>query len=359
VVAFDFGFTSSGTLSYQAVDGGGNASSNVSATITRDVDLTPAVLDGTNGDDLIFGGAGNETLSGQTFFTPLGQGGNDTYLFRSTGDGNDTIYDIGGSDSIVIGLRGGAFGALTIADSNTSSFNGNLVINYNGQQITVANYFDNSNYRVEQLFIDGGGTVGAYAFGTGAYTFGTTDGSIRNAAAGVNTVLAGDSSVDTLNGNSGNDLLFGNGGVDTISGGEGNDLLVGGSGIDTITGGNGLDVIRFDQNSLSSNHDIINGYNGTAGDANGDILDVSALLDSAFNPATDNINNFVRVIVDGGSDDISGTDTTDFLVQVDLNGPSSGANFQTVAVLNGYNSAGSENVRIYLEGQEYQFTTPA
>jgi len=177
----------------------------------------------------------------------------------------------------------------------------------------------------------------------------------------VNTVLAGDGDTENLNGNSGYDLLFGNGGADTMEGNAGADLLVGGAGIDTITGGNGVDVIRFDQTTLAGNHDIVNDYNGTVGNANADILDVSALLDSAFNGGTDNVNDFVRVILnDGGTgDDIAGDDANDFLVQVDLNGPSSGANFQTVAVLNDYNTSGLQNVRVYLEGQEYQFTTPA
>jgi len=50
-------------------------------------------IDGGEGNDILVGGSGNDTLSGGL--------GDDTYLFTS-GDGFDTIDDIGGNDTLVI-----------------------------------------------------------------------------------------------------------------------------------------------------------------------------------------------------------------------------------------------------------------
>ncbi len=341
-----------GSFQYRAQNEAGSTSSLVTAQITVD---SSGALSGNGSGNLLFGEAGNDTLDGQ--------GGNDTYFFRPTGDGNDSIVDLSGADRIVIGLLGGSLvglspgAGLNMLDTGAAGA-GDLVITYNGQAITVANHFVGSN-NVEQLIFNGGGRVGAYALSPGAYALSDDDDGTSNAGGG-NTVLAGSNSSETLAGDFANDLLFGNGSNDVLSGNGGSDLLVGGAGVDTITGGDGLDVIRFDQGTLSGNHDLINNYNGTAGDGNGDILDVSALLDAAFTPG-DNVNNFVRIILnDGGAgDDIAGNDTDDFLVQVDLNGPSGGANFQTVAVLEECNTVGLQNVRVYLEGQEHQFTSPA
>jgi hypothetical protein len=128
--------------------------------------------------------------------------------------------------------------------------------------------------------------------------------------------------------------------------------------MDTLTGGNGIDRVIFEETG-SANVDTINTYNGSVTDR--DIIDVSALVDAAFAPGNNSPANFVRIIQGGTSgDDIGNNDPNDFLVQVDVNGATGGASFQTVAVLNDYNNgaAGTQPVAVYLEGQEYQFQTP-
>ena len=116
------------------------------------------VLNGTAGDDLILGLAGNDTLNGNAGNDVLVGGagndilngglGNDTYSF-ATGDGNDTIQEAGGTDRISI-----AVGAtLTTLNFNEvvslGTANDNLVIGYNGQQITVNDHFDTAGEAVE------------------------------------------------------------------------------------------------------------------------------------------------------------------------------------------------------------------
>ena len=98
-------------------------------------------VDGGSGNDLLVGGTGNDTL--------FGGGGNDTYLF-ALNDGIDTINENGGSnggggnDQITIMANGAALSSLNFFDS-VAGAGGNLVIDYNGQQITVINEFNGNN----------------------------------------------------------------------------------------------------------------------------------------------------------------------------------------------------------------------
>ena len=190
-------------------------------------------IDGGAGVDTIAGGAGNDSLAGGA--------GNDTYNFGLT-DGTDTITEsgVGTGDSIVILASGADLTTLDFTDSSTTNATGNLVISYNGQQITITNHFVGGN-NVETLTFSGGATFAGFSLGTGAYTLSTDDATPRAAAAGVNTILAGSSNLETLNGNTGNDLIFGGGGNDTITSGDGTNLMVGGAGNDGMTGGTGAD----------------------------------------------------------------------------------------------------------------------
>ena len=189
------------------------------------------------GDDVLNGGANDDTLNGGA--------GNDTYVFGLT-DGADTITESSGTDGIVIQSNGAALASLDFSDSNAATTNaGNLVMAFNGQQITVNNQFAGGGNVVETLTFGGGGTFAGYQLGTGAYTLITDDISPRSAASG-NNIIVGSSAVETLTGGTGNDLLFGSGANDTLTGGDGNDLLVGGAGTDAMSGGTGDDTYVVD-----------------------------------------------------------------------------------------------------------------
>ena len=290
-------------------------------------------VDGGNGNDLLVGGTGNDTL--------FGGGGNDTYVF-GLNDGIDTINENGGAapgggnDQITIMASGAALSSLNFLDS-VAGAGGNLVIDYNGQQITVINEFaTGNNSTVETLTFFGGASYLGYDLGSSSYTFGS----------GVNSIQAGDNGDNTLTGGLGRDLLFGNAGNDTLTGGGGTDLLVGGDGNDTLTGGTGDDVLVG-----GTGNDILTGGGGNnryvfaeAGAANADIItdfstkdvvDLSPLLDSHFGPA-DNPADFARVVQVGSS----------VIVQADQDGAANGQNFATVAVLNGYGTAGADLVHV-------------
>ncbi len=150
-----------------------------------------STLTGLAGNDTLTGAAGNDTLIGGAGTDALsGAGGNDTYTFALT-DGTDTITEGGGTDDIDIDAQGAALTTLDFSDSNTTNATGNLVIAYNGQQITVTNHFVAGNNTVETLTFLGGATYMGHALGTGAYTLSTDDATPRAASVGVDTILAG------------------------------------------------------------------------------------------------------------------------------------------------------------------------
>ena len=94
---------------------------------------------GTTGNDIINGGKGDDYLSGQV--------GNDSYIFYS-GDGNDTIVDWQGKNSIT-------FGDMALADISFEFNAADLLIKYSGGAITLNNYFSARNPSFDLLFSDG------------------------------------------------------------------------------------------------------------------------------------------------------------------------------------------------------------
>ncbi|WP_212001903.1 calcium-binding protein [Bradyrhizobium sp. JYMT SZCCT0180] len=255
-ITFNDDATADGSFSYQTIDGVGNASSPaVTATIDRPNATENPAITGTAGNDVIFGYTGTDALNGGA--------GNDTYAFRGSGDGSDTITETSGTDAILIGTNGATFTTLNFSDTSNGTGNGNLVIAYGATDtITVSGHFDTAaGNTVETLTFVGGATFAGYSLGSSPYTLSTDDDGAPSAAAGVNTIMADDGGTNPISGNSGKDLLFGNDGSDTINGAGGNDLIVGGDDNDQLRGGAGDDTYVFD---LADDGDTLN-ENGDAG----------------------------------------------------------------------------------------------
>ncbi len=211
-------------------------------------------LNGLGGDDYIYGNAGNDTLNGgsgddtledydggdDTFIGGTGNdmlsdggGGNDTYIFN-LGDGQDEIDDYLGTDKLV-------FGSGITADSITGRQGDYdeliLYIGSNGDQITITNWFNDTDAQIESAeFADG--TVWT-----------STD--LHNLTLAVNgtegsdDLYSPDSGDSTLNGLGGDDYLYGNAGNDTLNGGAGDDTLEDqDGGDDTFIGGTGNDTLE-------------------------------------------------------------------------------------------------------------------
>ncbi len=73
------------------------------------------------------------------------------------------------------------------------------------------------------------------------------------------------------------------------------------------------------------------------------MIDVSGLLEAHFGEDSQ-VSDFVNVLENG----------SDVTIQVDVNGPASGAHFVDVAVLHGYGTSASDIVRIAFENVEQQ-----
>jgi Ca2+-binding RTX toxin-like protein len=226
-------------------------------------------LSGTAGDDLILGLAGNDTLNGLAGNDVLVGGlgndtlngglGNDTYTF-GLADGNDTVNEPvnatsgGNADRIVIQAAGVALTGLNAFDSNTGTQNGNLVVNFNGQSVTVNSHFNGTNAQtgVERINFNDG-SFGGYLLGAEDYLISRLDpanrdsGGVNLSASTVNNFVVGEQGVnDVITGGSGNDLIFGGTGDNDLFGGAGDDLLVGGSGAgdnDFLDGGLDADTM--------------------------------------------------------------------------------------------------------------------
>ena len=238
------------------------------------------VLKGADGNDVLVSKGGNDTLDGGA--------GADTYGF-GRGSGKDTItdYEYGGTNQDTIVLSG-----LNTVDLTATEQCGNdLILKFgDADQITVQNYFDNSNaYRVER-FVFADGTVWGdanlknilvrYGDASANSITGYSDGTNRIYGLDGNDYLYGGALADTLDGGIGDDNLRGNAGADNLLGGAGNDTLSGNADADTLDGGIGNDVLKGGAGNdtykfaVGSGVDRISDYDTTAG--NTDVVTIGA-----------------------------------------------------------------------------------
>ncbi len=172
-----------------------------------------AIIDGTDGPDLICAGPGNNLINGL--------GGNDL-IFGS--EGSDTISGGGGADRI----RGGAGDDVITGGPGDDKIAGGP----GDDKIRSGRGHDIVNGGVGADFIQGG--PGDDKLRGGAR-------SDRIIGGPGNDRIAGGNGNDRLIGQDGDDVLFGGVGDDTITGGAGDDQLRGGGGDDNLDGNDGND----------------------------------------------------------------------------------------------------------------------
>lgn len=222
---------------------------------------------GKNGNDLIFGSAGNDDIrGGNGVDILLGLGGNDT--IRGGNDRNS--MDGGDGDDRILGGS---------AEDWMHGGNDNDVLKGFGGR--------------DQLYGDAGDDR----------LFGGDD----------DDILYGGSGKDTLKGGEGNDSIGGGEGNDTLRGEGGHDWLIGNDGKDKMFGGTGADTFGFDATSFND-VDQIKDLNL----AEGDRIDLSNILDGFYDSLNDAIADFVQITDNG----------THSFIKVDQNGGAD--NFQTV-----------------------------
>ncbi len=170
--------------------------------------LKADLMIGGNGNDILFGNEGTDTLYGDDGNDIL-QGGNGRDFLRG-GDGNDILQGGNGDDN----AAGGA---------------GNDIINLDAGD-------DWANGDAGNDIVNGGSGDDILLGGTGN--------DIINGGSDNDELFGGDG-VDIVNGESGNDKLYGGAGNDVVNGGSGTDTLTGEDGNDTLDGGTGNDTFVF------------------------------------------------------------------------------------------------------------------
>ncbi|WP_095051635.1 VCBS domain-containing protein [Pseudomonas sp. Irchel s3b2] len=134
--------------------------------------------------------------------------------------------------------------------------------------------------------------------------------------------------------------LVGSMAADVLSGSDGNDILAGRGGEDTLSGGAGADVFAYLNEAEGG--DTILDYNF----AEGDSLDLSALLSANFVSGISQASDFVQLAQSG----------SDITVQVDADGAANGTNFADVAVLANTGTSGTDLVRTWFGEADHTLT---
>lgn len=302
---------------------GGNDEIN----IPRLPGLTEVIVNGGDGDDLIFGdanGAGDDDLPILTDlrFVAHGNAGNDTIngfkadgdpMLLLTGTGNK-IYGDAGDDT----LTGSVGRDLIFAGSGNDVVSGGddeAVPGANGSDRLFGEGDNDVIYGHSGMdFIDGGsgddllfgGDDNDTIFGSsgGDEIHGTDGDDTIDGGGGVDVIFGengndnihGGTENDTLHGQLGDDVLFGddgddvingNEGMDTIDGGADRDMIFGGTEADTLRGGTGDDTIRG-----STGADMIFGDDGNDtlyGEADNDLIEGNAGADTMSGGSGDDI----------------------------------------------------------------------
>ena len=211
-------------------------------------------LSGLSGDDVLYGGADNDTI--------VGSEGNDQLFGGSGADivvGDGQLYDLSFHASgspitpTTLTITNSADGPITLSQIGTDGSSTNIYVLVEGETYVLATHTEtNFVLRDENGFfldsIEGGLNQTVTYSGT------------------FNDTIYGEVGTDDLRGQMGNDTIYGGNDADTVYGGAGDDLLYGDAGVDTIYGGDDADTI------FQSGADIID---GGAGGNDWDTLEMS------------------------------------------------------------------------------------
>ena len=198
------------------------------------------------GIERVIGGAGNDTLIGNSVANVLaGGGGDDTY-----------IVDAGGTVT-----EAATAGIDTVSSSQSFALGANI----------------------ENLVLTGGSNV-------------------NGSGNGLDNAITGNGGGNALSGGAGADTLDGGANNDSLNGDGGNDVLIGGTGNDSMNGGGGNDTFLF---ASGFGNDVVTGFdaNGDGTLATQDVLDLSTYdpIGEAAGITADNFGDFVHIEVSSGN----------------------------------------------------------
>jgi len=294
-------------------------------------------LSGGAGADTINGGLQNDHITGGSGADSLSGGdGQDTFIYTAPGDivAGETVDGGIDTDFVQINAAGSYdFSGITLTSIEALVYAAASTVTLAGTQVgtgQIATIFGDGN---ANALIVNGASVDLSAVSFLSWTAGTDTISIN-----------GTSSADILKGSSQNDTINAGAGDDVLIGGAGADILSGSFGADTLTGSAGADTFVFDAAALADAtaplpiFDRITDYDqsgGTFSTGEGDQLDLSALLSTAFNHGSGQpIASLVRAVASG----------TGANLEIDPDGTANGANFVTIARLDGIHAGNQVNV---------------
>ncbi len=293
-------------------------------------------LNGGDGNDILYGQAGDDTLSGGMAAAGgtnqlWGGTGNDTasYVFL-----NDVIYaDLGAQAAHVGGvlvdqmnsienLIGGAGNDVLVGDAGGNVLSGgagvDILYGLGGDDTLIGGEPDYDGV-ANQLWGGTGTDTASYAWtGDAVYAdlaaqAGYVDGYLHDQMNSIENLIGGSAS-DVLVGDAGGNILSGGAGSDLLYGQGGNDILIGGAAAagstNQLWGGTGIDAAS---------------YAGTTGSVYADIGSLSAYVDGVLTDQMNSIENLIGsagsdvLVGDGNANVLSGGLGTDYLYGQDGN----------------------------------------
>ena len=233
-------------------------------------------LQGFGGDDVLDGGPGADRLYGDEGDDRL-IGGLGADLLDG-GAGTDTADYSGASGAVTVDLRitsgqdtksAGVDTLISIENLIGSAFNDTLIGNDGANRLEGRDGDDVLIGGVGDDVLDGGAgfDTASYATAQAGVIIDLSKVGLQNTrGAGVDSLISieglkGSAYADTLTGDAGANTLDGGAGDDVLIGGAGDDLLIGGAGNDVLDGGAGVDTVRY--LASKANYSVVQNADGS------------------------------------------------------------------------------------------------
>lgn len=231
-------------------------------------------LTGSQGDDLLAGGADSDSIGAlDGHDSVLAKGGDDTI---DGGSGDDTVIAGDGADLLLGGAGNDSLNGGNHNDSLSGGSGSDRMSGGAGEDTLSGGADEDQIFGAAgQDVLHGGGHSDKLYGGSGHDTLNGDEGDDYLYGGGENDLLQGQDGFDRLFGGAGDDALYGGNGTDrlfgaagndTLDGGAQNDVLSGGAGQDSLSGGEGDDNLQGNDGddilAGGSGDDTLNGGNG-------------------------------------------------------------------------------------------------
>ena len=260
----------------------------VDLTINSQQDTKKAGLDTLKDIENIIGSSYNDTI--------IGTNADNVIL---AGNGNDTIVTNGSSASSGYDEIDGGSGDRDLITYENSGLTSKITVDLRNSEVQDSGAGKIKIKNIEDV---------SGAAGADLITGNDSDNILKGLAG--NDTLIGNGGNDSLYGGADNDTLYGGDGNDLLEGEAGNDLLIGNAGSDTIRGGEGIDTVDFSLETAKLK--IILGTDDTAANAyigNTDIDVLSSIenvIGTQFNDEITGNNKANSIDAGSGNDTIDG-----------------------------------------------------